>query len=496
MKKNVCLLTTVFVLLFAHGCISSSRAQKHNVALNKCLDYGSPSTYKIAYLLSRHDYKALDQWFETMLQQYKQDAQYECYLDKGFAAFNQRNMPLKDLDSWVAATGSATAYAARGAYKAKQGFGARGVKFFSETRTDQINEMQRSHDEATKDLQTAISKNPSLMPAYTWLIKMAKASDMPYDAKQILQKAEENDKRSYSVRDAYIGFLSWRGSIEEIADFANQESHFADLNPRLWSLQGTADGQRAFILHRERNYASAVELYTSALKFGDNPRLLRMRSLCYSALNNKELSRADIDKFRYYVSRDMTDYVPGEPADVAGLKFEVSEKSYIDTLNNKNKVRSYLVLPVEQLTPFPDDLSDVGKRDSKRNIDKIELMVMRLGSECVERTNLNSILNERKISPSNIANENAQTVGKLMSADAVVITTNSQKVYHATRTYVTDIDIKAVSVVSGNILWQSHLNGSVSVDASLTNLHELIYDTLETKLYNALEDKLQKVINQ
>ena len=125
MNKIVCLLITVIILLYAQGCISSSRAQKHNAALNKCLDYGSPSTYKIVNLLYRHDYTALDKWFENMQLQYKQDEQYECYLDEGYATFNQRNMPLQWLDAWVDATGSAIAYTSRGVYKAKQGFGAR-----------------------------------------------------------------------------------------------------------------------------------------------------------------------------------------------------------------------------------------------------------------------------------------------------------------------------------------------------------------------------------
>ena len=517
------------MFLYGQGCITSLRvptdevrAQKHNAALNKCLDYGSPSTYKIVNLLYRHDYNALDKWFENMQQQYRQDAQYECYLDEAYAIFDQRNMQLKDLDAWVYATGSSYAYVARGAYKVKQGFGARGGKFFNQTSPSQINEMQRYHEAAARDLQTAISKNKSLMTAYRLLIQMAKSSDMPYTAQQILQKAEENDKQSFSLRNAYMSTLqpSWGGSLEKMAEFANRESQFADENPRLWSLQGEAIATRGFTLHRKDDCASAVELYNVSLKYGDNPRWLRMRSLCYSSLGQKELAKADLDKFRYYVSRDATGSVPGEPADVAGLTFEAKEKTTIDPLMSRNTIRSYFVLPIEQLTPYPDDLADAGQRDSKRHVDKIELMIMRLGSECVDRTNMNSILDERKILLTRInylytqpvgqpngtyaardavnsqQNANAQTVGQLMGADAVIIAMNSQNVNHNGGKYSAGIYIKAISVSTGRVLWESLLTGSVVVNESLTNLHELIYDTLEAKLYNTLEDKLQKEIKQ
>jgi hypothetical protein len=449
-------------------------------------------------LLYRHDYKALDKWFETMQEQYKQDAQYECYLDQAYAIVNQRNMLLRDLDAWVNATGSAYAYVARGAYKVKQGFGARGVKFFNQTRPEQISEMQKYHEEAAKDLQTAINKNPTLMTAYRLLIHMAKSSDMPYTAQQIILKAEENDKQSFSLRDAYMQALwpQWGGSLEEMAEFASRESQFADANPRLWSLQGEAVATRGFTLHRNGDCASAVELYTAALKYGDSPRWLRMRSLCYSSLGQEKLAKADLDKFRYYDSRETTDYVPGEPADVAGLIFEIRDKTTIDPLINKNLIRSYLVWLVDQ-NKWPDDLADVKRRTDKRTKDKIELIIMRLGGEAVDRTSFNSILEKQKINPNTyFSDADVQAVGQLMGADAVILATNSHFVDHKTKTYSSSIYLRAVSVGTGKTIWESRLNGSVVVDKSLTNLHELVYDTLETKQYNALEDKLQKEFNQ
>ncbi len=476
----------------------TERARKHNEALNKCLDYGAPSTYKIASLLFRRDYQGLEKLFDTMLQQYEQDAQYECYLDESFETFNQRNFALKDLDAWVAATKSSTAYAARGMYRANQGFDAKGYMFKSEALQAQKNEMQLHFDEAAKDLQTAANKSPSLMPAYTWLIKLAKATHMPYSAKQIVQKAEEKDKRSFSVRSAYMESLQprWGGSLEEMESFAAQVAPLADLNPRLWSLQGETDAIRAANASRTKNNALAVELYSSALRYGDIPRLFRWRSFVHSSLGQNELARTDMEKFRTYALRDTKSYVPGSLADTIDLNFEISDKSYVDPKIGKSKIRSYLVLPVERLNPSSDfSYTDIDQRAARRITDRIELTLMRLGSECVDRGSLNSILEERAISPASLTHESAQTVGRVMRADAVIIATNSQRVYHSTRTYVKDIDIKAVSVSTGKVLWKSLLKGSVVIDQSLVNFHELIFDTEEAKLFKKLEETLLKEMN-
>jgi hypothetical protein len=124
-------------------------------------------------------------------------------------------------------------------------------------------------------------------------------------------------------------------------------------------------------------------------------------------------------------------------------------------------------------------------------------MVMRLGGESVDRTSLNSILEKQEINPNTYFNDAAvQTVGQLMGADAVILLTSSHVIDHNTKKYSSSIYLRAVSVSTGKTLWESRLNGSVVVDKSLTNLHELIFDTIETKLYNELEIMLQKGINQ
>lgn len=461
---------------------TTQRIEMNNMSLKRYVDFGGPNIIKIKYLVSSHDFQSLETWYENMFQQYKMDAQYESYLQQGYETFKQINgVSIKDLDLWVTTTGSYISYAARGIYKAQQGS------------YDDIQNRQQLHDEAAKDLQIATSKNPSLMPAYSWLISIVRESKMPFTAKQILQKAEENDKRTFIVRYQYLWSLQprWGGSYKEMSTFAEQVIRYIDFNPRLWSLQGEADADRADIYYKEGNYASAIEAYTEALKFGDRVSWLKRRAECYENLGQKDKSSADYERVRFYNPRDSSVVVRSAPADMSGFNYELKDDSYVDPKLGKYNIQSYFVLPVEHHVSWLNERAQEGQGVVKRNIDKIELMMMRLGKDCVERSKLDAILNERKLSLTGLTNEKAQYVGKLIKADAVIITTIPSMGVHQTQSiFYEDIDIKAVSVATGKILWKSLLKGSVVAEKFKYD-YEIILDNIETKLYGVLESKLK-----
>jgi tetratricopeptide (TPR) repeat protein len=462
---------------------NSQQVEINNMALKRYVDFGGPNIMKIKYLLSSHDFQSIEAWYESMFQQYKMDAQYEAYILQGYETFGQKNaISVTDLDLWVTTTGSYISYAARGIFKAQQGL-------YYETKN-----MQRLHDEAAKDLQIAISKNPSLMPAYTWLVIIAKQSKRPFTAKQILQKAEENDRRTFIVRYQYILSLQprWGGSYQEMSKFAEQVMKYADSNPRLWSLQGEADADRADKYYDQGNYVSAIESYTAALRFGDRIKWLKRRAECYENLGQKDKSSADYERVRFYDPHDSSVVVRSAPADMSGFNYELKEDSYVDPKLGKYNIQSYVVLPVEHHVSWLNERAHEGHGVVKRNIDKIELMMMRLGKDCVERSKLDAILNEQKLSLTGLTNEKAQYVGKLTNADAVIITTIPSMGVHQTQSiFYEDIDIKAVSVATGKILWKSMLKGGVTAEKFKYD-YEIILDNIETKLYELLESKLKK----
>ncbi len=465
---------------------SSQRVEMNNAALKRCLGFGGPNIMQIKHLISTHDFQKIELWFDTMLQQYKKDAQYEWYLQQGYQTFSPQNgISPTDLDLWVKTTGSYIAYAARGFFKGQQGFWG-----------NQANNMQKLHDEAVKDLQVAISKNPSLMPAYTYLMILTKYSKVPFTPKQILEKAEDNDKRTFYVRYHYMLSLQTQrgGSYQKMREFAQQTLKHIDANPRLWSLQGEVDALEAEKFYNEGNYGSAIASYTAALQFGDRTNWLKQRADCYEKIGQNDKSMTDFERVRYYNPLDSSVKVRFAQPDLSDLNYIITEDSYIDPKLNTYNIQSYVVLPVEHHVQWLD-VYQSGPGLIKKNIDKIELLMMRLGRDCVERSKLDAIMKEQSLSLTGLTNEKAQYVGKLINADAVIIATIPSMGRHSTQsTFFEDIDIKAVSVATGKILWKSLLKGSVVAPQDKYNNDDIL-DTIETKLYKLLESKLKKEMN-
>lgn len=287
----------------------SAQVKLTNTALKNQYNLGKPDLYEIKKLLYARDFKALETLYDGFLNNYKKDVTYEMFLWEAYKIFSPQNgLSAEDMDVWVATTGSYMAYAARGAYRAEQGFIARGEKYISDTPPSQLVEMQSLHNEAAKDLQIAVAVSPHLMPAYSYLLTMAKASNMPFSPKQILDEAVVNDKRSFLIRHEYMASLQprWGGSYGEMSAFAKSAVKYNHLNPRLWSLQGAADADRADMHHIDHDYRAAIKSYSRALKYGDRVSWLKYRAGCYYYEGKKDEATADYKRVLFYDPTDST----------------------------------------------------------------------------------------------------------------------------------------------------------------------------------------------
>ena len=309
----------------------TQRVELNNRALRKVFEYGDPDKKLILRLLREHDFQSLEKLYQDMLQQYKREIQYEAVL---LQAFNLHGfaLPLRtaDLDLWVEQTGSATAYAIRGIWKAGIGYQVRGGRTIDETPSKKFEEMERLHKEAADDLIKAVRKNAELIPAYTSLVNIAKASNLGFTPKQVIQKAEEIDDRIYVARYLYMVSLlpQWGGSFTEMEQFARHAAEYIDLNPRLWSFQGEVDAEQAMIHYRAGKYHEAIDSMTKALKFGDRLSWLERRALCYEKLGLKDEALRDYEKIRSYEPKYQpprkTDDVSSKPTSteaLASMKF-------------------------------------------------------------------------------------------------------------------------------------------------------------------------------
>ncbi len=479
----------------SQGKTGWQQVEMNNMALKHMSEFKGAPGYNIVQQVSTHDYTALEKWFENALDLYKKDAQYESVLQQGFDNFADKKFFLpSDMDLWVEKTGSYIAYAARGIFKIPDGYIARDGTYVSGVPAEKLVAQQQRYNDAAKDLETAISKNPSLTPAYAWLVRIAAASKMPFTAKQMLQKAVENDKRTLQVRHEYIASLQpkWGGSYEAMSGFARQEMTYASVNPLLWTLQGEADAFRAEDHFRGGEYSAAIASYSAALKFGDRIEWLKQRAGCYEKTGQKDKALADYERIRYYNPNDKSLVGRFARPDISSFNYDLKESTYMDPQMSKDRVQAYVVLPVEHHIQWLNERSHEGQGVAKRNSDKLELMLLRLGYDCIERAKLDAILNEQKLSLTGLTKERAQYVGKLVSADAVVIAEiPAMGVHHPLRTCYEDIDIKAVSVSTGKILWKSLLKGSVVSETESVD-YRVVLDALETKLYELLEAKMNK----
>lgn len=124
-------------------------------------------------------------------------------------------------------------------------------------------------------------------------------------------------------------------------------------------------------------------------------------------------------------------------------------------------------------------------------------MLKGLGYTCLDRSKIIALSDDQKLSVTNLANEKARQIGNLLNADAVIIATiPSMGIDRSLNIYYENIDIKAISVASGQTIWNSRLNGRVDATDLEANSHMVILDSIESKLYDLLQSKLKSATNQ
>jgi hypothetical protein len=178
------------------------------------------------------------------------------------------------------------------------------------------------------------------------------------------------------------------------------------------------------------------------------------------------------------------------------LNYKVAENTFVYPGIKNMSINTYLVFPaIIRASWLHNKNEEVTKKSyEQRNADKIELLLLRLGYNCVDRSKLNRILAERNLSLSELTVDNAKNVGKDLLADAVVIVTIPDMGWFKDQSMsFTDISVKAVSVKTGSVIWKSMLKGTVSHDYK--KIHDrIVVDYIETRLYKLLEEKLRKYL--
>jgi tetratricopeptide (TPR) repeat protein len=226
------------------------------------------------------------------------------------------------LDEWVKSDpNSYPAHLARAKQLLKLGWAARGDRFANQTSERQFSEMKRLFRASFDDAVAAIRLNPEGPLPYALLISAATSLS---SAKEMLQNVYaaslKNVPLSLETREGMMNALTprWGGSYEAMAAFAAEAQKYAAQNPRLVSLIGYADLDKADLASSAGDYRAVVRLCNQALaEGGDFAKAYKARGWGYYWLHCYDDALEDFNRANRLHPQDADTLVAIAYADAA-----------------------------------------------------------------------------------------------------------------------------------------------------------------------------------
>ena len=129
----------------------------------------------------------------------------------------------------------------------------------------------------------------------------------------------------------------------------------------------------------------------------------------------------------------------------------------------------------------------------KKNIEKMEMVLLESGFTLVERIKLEKLLEEKKLSLAGLTDSRSQEIGSFLNADIVVFgLIPSWTFYQSRKTGTIEMIIKAIDVNTGNIVFKAVYNHQFKTENDtfrydISKIEDIIY-------FNLLENELKKRI--
>jgi len=301
-------VVVIFIIESQIVACSNATSEKDNIAsannsLKEVFKIGYPKGYLVARMLANKDYPALEKYFRNLEGKYKDNVLFETKLLRSYEIFDSSlSQLLPQLNEWVETRGTYIAYCARGFYYEQAGYQARGGEYIQNTPKSKILEMEKYHVQAVKDFKKSIEINPDNIFAYDGLISVAMAEDDDSAKDNAYSEAIKHDKRTYYARFMYLRSLTprWGGSYAQMQKVIDQSLPYAKLNPRIWSLRGMVDYDKAYDFYLNDKYKLAITYMGQALKYGDRTDWLNRRAECYGRTGQFQLELKDREKILFY----------------------------------------------------------------------------------------------------------------------------------------------------------------------------------------------------
>lgn len=296
-------------------------------------------------LLSRKMFSLLNEKLGAIQKRYAADFRAENDLTTALYNFEVANPKIEPvLDEWVSKyPQDFQPFLCRGAYFYTRGSRARGTDYVSETLSGQLEGMEYFFRKASTDLRRALELNPSLIHAYSYMVRIAARISSKEEKKQILEKAINANPYTIIVRQYYLRLSTprWGGSLGEMKSLIDDSRRYFQKYPEMKIIEAEIDLEEAFQAYTQKDVNRSIELYNSAISKGDSVYAYTMRGETYKI--SKQLDKAimdfdraiDLNPFyiqaytsRWWCKANLGD-IPGAIADLDKLiELEPTTKSY------------------------------------------------------------------------------------------------------------------------------------------------------------------------
>ncbi len=274
--------------------------------------YSKTIKYSIRKQLSDSNFTELNAVLDKYLAATQQDIANERDLMTAYWAFELNDDGLADeLNAWIKASpDSYQPYLASAFYYYRRAWDARGGKWASETKEEQLSKMNEYFGKVAANLDVVLNKNDQALPAYYAVIGMMRSSGKIRDINKVFSAAIKKHPYSYYLRKVYLESITprWGGSYELMQQVIDDAQSYADVNPRLKLLNGYVYADAADMSKINRAYNEADKLYTTALSFGDNEMVVMKRGENNYRREQYQEALADLDKAISLYSEDADYY--------------------------------------------------------------------------------------------------------------------------------------------------------------------------------------------
>lgn len=253
----------------------------------------------VRQLLLARSFDELDRMFTDLEVQVGERIQSEYAWVTANRAFATADSTLEEpLNAWVAASpASSHALAARATYLLARAWQRRGTNYIRETTGAAIRAMNELAAQSAQDAMAALQRDSTNLVGYGELIDVLQLSGDTEGASGVYQAGQRHFRGSYYLADTFMNLLEprWGGSFEQMDRFASQVASDSGFNPRLATLLGSSEAERARQADGDEDYTGMLAHINNAFQYGPEIDYYLTRGDAYNHLGNYGRAIEDIN---------------------------------------------------------------------------------------------------------------------------------------------------------------------------------------------------------